>query len=400
MNREDFPILQEKKDLIYFDNGATTFKPKRVIDSVVSYYSSYTANAHRGDYDNSIEVDQKYEDVREKVKKLINANDTKEIVFTSGTTDSINRVVFGFMKYYLKENDEVLLTKSEHASNILPWFELANSIGIKIKFIELDDDFLVSHDNLINAITTNTKVISLAHVTNVIGDVRDIDMIGKICKERNILFVVDAAQSIGHLEVNVEKSNIDFLGFSAHKMLGPTGVGVLYGKFHLLDKMVPICYGGGMNSFFESTGEVEYKPLPERLEAGTQNIAGVIGMGEAIDYISEIGMDNIHSYELELKKYAISKLEKILDLKIYNKNSSSGIIVFNIDKIFSQDLAVYLNHYKICVRAGNHCAKIVKDEIKVSNTCRISLYLYNTKEEIDKLVRALENMENIYDIIL
>ena len=400
MNREDFPILQEKKDLIYFDNGATTFKPKRVIDSVVSYYSSYTANAHRGDYDNSIEVDQKYEDVREKVKKLINANDTKEIVFTSGTTDSINRVVFGFMKYYLKENDEVLLTKSEHASNILPWFELANSIGIKIKFIELDDDFSVSYDNLINAITTNTKVISLAHVTNVIGDVRDIDMIGKICKERNILFVVDAAQSIGHLEVNVEKSNIDFLGFSAHKMLGPTGVGVLYGKFHLLDKMVPICYGGGMNSFFESTGEAEYKPLPERLEAGTQNIAGVIGMGEAIDYISEIGIDNIHNYELELKKYAISKLEKILDLKIYNKNSSSGIIVFNIDKIFSQDLAVYLNHYKICVRAGNHCAKILKDEIKVSSTCRISLYLYNTKEEIDKLVRTLENRENIYDIIL
>ena len=400
MNREDFPILQEKKDLIYFDNGATTFKPKRVIDSIVEYYSNYTANAHRGDYDNSIEVDQKYESVREKVRKLINAKETKEIVFTKGTTDSINTIVFGYMKYYLKENDEVLLTKSEHASNVLPWLELANDIGIKIRFIELDENFSVSRDNLLKAITNNTKVISLAHVTNVIGDVRDIESIGKICRERNILFIVDAAQSIGHIKIDVEKSNIDFLGFSAHKMLGPTGIGVLYGKFELLDKLVPISYGGGMNTFFESTGEVEYKELPERLEAGTQNIAGVIGMGAAIDYINEMGIENIHKYELELKKYAITKLEKIPGLKIYNKYTSSGIIVFNVDKIFSQDLAVYLNHYKICVRSGNHCAKILKDEIKTSNTCRMSLYIYNTKQEIDRLVNVLANRENIYDIIL
>ena len=400
MNREDFPILQEKKDLIYFDNGATTLKPKRVIDSIVEYYSSYTANAHRGDYDNSIEVDQKYEGVRQKVKNLINAKDTKEIVFTKGTTDSINTIVFGYMKYYLKENDEVLLTKSEHASNVLPWFELANDIGIKIKFIDLDENFLVNRDNLLKAITDNTKVISFAHVTNVIGDVRDVEMIGNICKEKHILFVVDAAQSIGHIKVDVEKYNIDFLGFSAHKMLGPTGIGVLYGKYELLDKLIPVSYGGGMNAFFESTGEIEYKELPERLEAGTQNIAGVIGLGEAIDYLNEIGIEKIHNYELTLKEYAISKLEKIEGLKFYNKNTSSGIIVFNLDKIFSQDLAVYLNHYKICIRSGNHCAKILKDEIKISNTCRLSLYLYNTKEEIDKLVEVLKNRENIYNIIL
>ena len=400
MNREDFPIFQEKKDLIYFDNGATTLKPKKVIDSIVEYYSSYTANAHRGDYDNSIEVDQKYETVRQKVKNLINARDTKEIIFTKGTTDSINTIVFGYMRYYLKECDEVLLTKSEHASNILPWFELSKEIGIKIKFIDLDENFSINSDNLLKAITNNTKVISIAHVTNVIGDVRDVKMIGNICKERNILFVVDAAQSIGHLSIDVEKYNIDFLGFSAHKMLGPTGIGVLYGKYKLLDKLIPVSYGGGMNSFFESTGDIEYKELPERLESGTPNIAGVIGLGEAIDYITEMGIQKIHNYELRLKEYAISKLEKIEDLKIYNRNTSSGIIVFNIDNIFSQDLAVYLNYYKVCIRSGNHCAKILKDELKTSNTCRLSLYLYNTKEEIDKLVEVLKNRENIYDIIL
>lgn len=400
MNRDDFPIFKEKKDLIYFDNGATTLKPQKVIDSITSYYSSYTANAHRGDYDNSIEVDSKYEGVRTKVKNFINAESEKEIIFTKGTTDSLNMIVFGFMINYLKDGDEVLISKSEHASNVLPWMELANRIGIKIKYVELNEEFELTPENILKNITEKTKVISLAHVTNVIGDVRDINSIGKICKEHNIIFVVDAAQSIGHVKIDVTKSNIDFLAFSAHKMLGPTGVGVLYGKYNLLDKLIPTSYGGGMNSFFESTGEVEYKELPERLEAGTQNIAGVIGMGEAIDYINKIGIDNIHKHELELKKYAIEKLSDIPNLKIYNKNSQSGIVVFNIDKIFSQDLAVYLNHYKICVRSGNHCAKILKDEIKVSNTCRASFYIYNTKEEIDKLVDVLESRENIFDIIL
>lgn len=400
MNRDDFPIFKEKKDLIYFDNGATTLKPQKVIDSITSYYSSYTANAHRGDYDNSIEVDSKYEGVRTKVKNFINAESEKEIIFTKGTTDSLNMIVFGFMINYLKDGDEVLISKSEHASNVLPWMELANRIGIKIKYVELNEDFELTPENILKNITEKTKVISLAHVTNVIGDVRDINSIGKICKEHNIIFVVDAAQSIGHIKIDVTKSNIDFLAFSAHKMLGPTGVGVLYGKYNLLDKLIPTSYGGGMNSFFESTGEVEYKELPERLEAGTQNIAGVIGMGEAIDYINKIGIDNIHKHELELKKYAIEKLSDIPNLKIYNKNSQSGIVVFNIDKIFSQDLAVYLNYYKICVRSGNHCAKILKDEIKASNTCRASFYIYNTKEEIDKLVDVLESRENIFDIIL
>lgn len=397
MHREDFPILEQ--DLIYFDNGATTMKPKVVIDAVVDYYSNYSANAHRGDYDNSLKVDMKYEEVRTKVKKLINCENEKEVIFTSGATDSLNRIVFGFMKYYLEAGDEVLITKAEHASNVLPWLELEKEIGIKVRYIPLDNH-LVTLDNVKNSITSKTKVISLAHVTNVLGDVRPVLEIGKLAHDNGILFVVDGAQSVPHMKIDVQKLNIDFLAFSAHKMLGPTGVGVLYGKECYLEKMKPTSFGGGMNSTFLSTGEVEYKSLPTRLEAGTPNIAGVIGMGEAIDYLMNIGFDNITNHERHLKQYFLDKVKDIKDIIIYNKDTEGGIIAFNIDGVFSQDTAVYLNHYHICVRAGNHCAKILKEDLLVKNTCRISFYLYNTEEEIDKLVEVLKNSKDIFKIVL
>lgn len=398
MNREDFEMLDG--NIAYFDNGATTLKPRCVVDEVVNYYTKYTANAHRGDYDISQIVDTKYEAVRDKVKDFIHAKRRDEIIYTKGTTESLNTIVFGFMKNFLNEGDEVLITKSEHASNVLPWIELARTKGVVIKFIPLDSNHEVTLENVLKVVTPKTKVISIAHVTNVIGDVRPIQEIGRLCREKDILFVVDAAQSIGHISIDVQECNVSFLAFSAHKMLGPTGVGVLYGKYDLLNKIVPIEYGGGMNSYFESSFELEYKPLPDRLEAGTQNIAGVLGMGRAIDYLQNIGLDVIHQHELELKEYALSKLEKIPNIRIYNKSSKSGIIIFNIDKIFSQDTAVFLNHFGICVRAGNHCAKIVKDEINVTNTCRASFYLYNSKEEIDKLVEALTKQDQIFNIIL
>lgn len=397
MNREDFPIF--KQNLIYFDNGATTLKPQKVIDEVVDYYTNYTANAHRGDYDNSLKVDMKYEEVRTKVKNFINTNSEKEVIFTSGTTDSLNRIVFGYMKYFLKENDEVLITKAEHASNVLPWLELEKEIGIKVKYIPLDNH-QVTVDNVINSITDKTKVISLAQVTNVLGDVRPIYEIGKLCKEKSILFVVDGAQSVPHMKVDVQELNIDFLAFSAHKMLGPTGVGVLYGRLYLLEKMRPTSFGGGMNTSFASTGDVEYKSLPSRLEAGTPNIAGVIGLGAAIDYLMEIGMDKVCEHERNLKSYFIEKAKDIENLVIYNKDITGGLIAFNIDGVFSQDTAVYLNHYKICVRAGNHCAKILKEDLLVKNTCRISFYIYNTEEEIDKLIEVLKNSKDIFKIVL
>ena len=398
MNRDDFKILED--DFIFFDNCATTLKPNIVVDETVKYYTEYTSNAHRGDYDNSIKVDTLYEETRTKVRKLINAQSDSEIVFTSGATESLNLVVFGFMKYNLKKGDEVLLTKAEHASNVLPWLELANEKGIKVKYIPLNKDHKLDYDELVKMIGPKTKVISIAHVTNTIGDIRPVEKIGKLCKENNIYFVVDGAQSVPHFKVDVLKNNIDFLAFSAHKMLGPTGVGVLYGKYDLLNETRPINFGGGMNNIFESTGEVEYKSIPTRFEAGTPNIAGVIGFNRAIDYINSIGYDNIERQEKELRKYLIDNLKKIDNVILYNENSDTGIVLFNLKDIFPQDTSVYLNTYHICVRAGNHCAKILKDELGIRNTCRISLYFYNTKEEIDVLIEALKKSKNIFEVVI
>ena len=308
MNRDDFPML--KQDIIYFDNGATTFKPKKVIDSIVDYYENYSANAHRGDYDISYKVDLKYEDVREKIRNFINAKAKEEIIFTSGCTMSLNLMVSSFFLKYLEAGDEVLISKTEHASNVLPWFDLANKIGIKVKYIDLDSDYHVTIDNVYKAITPKTKVISLAYITNVIGDIRPIKEITKLAHEKNIFVCVDAAQAIAHTKIDVTDLDVDFLAFSAHKMYGPTGVGVLYGKKELLDEANAYMLGGGMNESFDSEKEILLKSLPYKYEAGTQNIAGVIGLGAAVDYINEVGLDKISSYELDLRKYLINKLEK------------------------------------------------------------------------------------------
>ena len=397
MNREDFPMLDE--NIVYFDNGATTLKPKCVIDSVVRYMSEHTSNIHRGDYDAAVITNKLYDDTRNVVARFVNC-DPKEVVFTSGTTMSINQVVFGFMKNHLSSGDEVLITKSEHASNVLPWIRLSEEIGIVVKYIDLDDNYELTIDNVEKAITDKTKVISIAHVTNVIGDVRDVSSIGKICREKNIYFCVDGAQSVPHMKEDFKNSNIDFLSFSGHKMCGPTGVGILVGRYELLEEMDPIMYGGGMNSYFEEDSSYELKSIPVRFEAGTPPIAEVIGLGEAIKYLMNIGMDNIHKYEVELKKYLLSKVRDIDNLIIYNTNSDSGIFSFNIDGVFAQDVSVYLNHYKICVRSGNHCAKMLKDEVNIKNTVRVSMYFYNNKEDIDRLVDALRNSKDIFKIVI
>ena len=397
MNREDFPML--KKDIIYFDNGATTLKPKSVIDEVSNYYLNLSVNSHRGDYDLSLKVDELYENTRDLVKDFIHADKREEVIFTKGTTESMNMIVFGFMKNYLKPGDEVLITKTEHASNVLPWFTLEKELGIIVKYIPLVD-YEVTLDMVRKYINSNTKVISLAWVTNTIGDVRPIKEIVDLAHKNNILVVCDGAQGVPHMKTDVIDLDVDFLTFSAHKMLGPTGVGILYGKYEYLNQMLPINYGGGMNSFFESDKSLEYKELPLRLEAGTMNISGILGFRKAIEYLNKIGMDNITNYEHELKKYLISELEKIDNVIIYNKNTQSGIVLFNICNIFSEDTSHYLNHYHICVRAGNHCAKMVKDEIGIKNTCRISLYLYNTKEEIDRFIEVMKGNKDIFKVII
>lgn len=398
MNREDFVMLDQ--DIVYFDNGATTLKPKRVVDSLVNYYTKHTSNIHRGDYDAAVVTNDLYDSTREVVKNFINCNDSNEVIFTSGTTMSINMVVFGFMKKHLHKGDEVLLTKSEHASNVLPWIRLSEEIGIVIKYMDLDDDYSLSVDSVKKSITDKTKVISIAHVTNVIGDVRDIESIGKICKENNIYFCVDGAQSVPHMKVDFINSNIDFLSFSGHKMCGPTGVGVLVGKSNLLKEMDTLFYGGGMNQFFEEDGSYELKEVPVKFEAGTPPIAEVIGLREAILYLESIGLDKIHEHEMKLKRKLVSELEKIDNIILYNKNSDSGILSFNIDGVFAQDSSIYLNHYNIYVRAGNHCAKLLKDVMGVKNTVRVSMYLYNSLEDVEKLVEVLKNSKDIFKIIL
>ena len=396
MNREDFPMLN---DVIYLDNGATTLKPKCVIDAMNEYYLLHTSNIHRGDYDAAIKTNELYDNVRNIVADFINC-DPSSVIYTSGATESLNMVVFGYMKYHLQKGDEVLLSKAEHASNILPWIRLEEEIGIVLKYVPLNDDYSLTLDNIKKCVTDKTRVISIAHVSNVIGDVRDIKEITKFAHENNIIVNVDGAQSVPHMKVDFKDLDIDFLSFSGHKMCASTGVGILVGKYNLLEEMNPIMYGGGMNSSFEDDNSYELKSIPTRFEAGTPAIAEIIGLGEAIKYLESIGMDKIHEHEKELKRYFLDKVKDIENIIVYNKSIDSGIIAFNIDGVFAQDTSMYLNHYKIAVRAGNHCTKLLKDEMNIRNTVRVSLYFYNNYNDIDKLIEALKNSKDIFNVII
>lgn len=394
---KDFVLL--KKNITYLDNSATTLKPSCVIDEVLDYYENYSANANRGDYDISLKVDEKINETRRKVKDFINAKNSYEIVFTHGTTEGLNMIIKGFLKDYLRPNDEVLTTKAEHASLLLPLFEVIKETNSKLNYINLENDLSVTLENVKKAVNKNTKAIIISHITNVIGDVRPIKEITNFAHENGIVVIVDGAQSVPHQKIDVTDLDIDFLAFSAHKMLGPTGVGILYGKEKYLSDMNPLITGGGMNSYFDSLMNTEYKQIPTKFEAGTLNIAGIIGFSKAIDYLNKLNMDDIHKYEVDLKKYMIDELSKLKNIVIYNKDIKNGIVTFNVDGVFAQDVASYLNKKNICVRVGSHCAKALSEVLGVKNTCRASLYFYNTKEDVDKLVKALDNDNIIYESI-
>lgn len=391
-NKNDFPM--KEKNIIYFDNAATTFKPYRVIDKINEYYYDYNANSHRGDYDISFKVDDEIDYTRDLVKMFINAKRKDEIIFTKNTTDSLNMVVFGFFLNYLNDNDEVILSSSEHASNILPWLILSVKKKIKIVFVDSKNEKLDIND-IKEKITSKTKVISLAHITNVSGDKRDIKSICSLAHKYGILVVVDGAQSIPHIKTDVQDLDIDFLAFSAHKMCGPTGVGVLYGKYKLFEKMVPFTYGGGMNlNYDEHT--LQLAEIPYRFESGTPNIADIIGFSETIKFLNEIGMDNIERQEKYLRRYLIKELETIPYIKIYNKDCEGSSVIINIDGILSGDLGLFLNTKGICVRSGKHCAKMGDNK---EDTVRISLYFYNNYEEIDYLISVLKKREEIFKFV-
>lgn len=398
--RQDFPMLNGRKmhghPLIYLDNGATTLKPQVVIDSVCEYLTSYSGNAHRGDYDLSHEVDEKYENARKIVQNFIRAKRPEEIVFTSGSTDSLNLIAYGYGKTHLQKGDEILLTVAEHASNTLPWFDVANEVGANVHYIDLDQNGALTLENVKKAISSQTKIISIAQVTNVLGFDAPIQEICEYAHQKGIIVVVDGAQSVPHQFTDVQASDIDFLAFSGHKMCGPTGVGVLYGKYELLCETKPTRLGGGSNSRYNSCGVVTLKNPPYKFEAGTPHIEGVIGLGAAIEYISDLGMENIHSYEQELRTYCISKMKELDNLEIYNENSN-GAIAFNIKGVFSQDAASLFNTYGIAVRAGQHCAKILDEFLNVTNTLRVSFYFYNTKEEIDQFIEVCKKGDDFLD---
>ena len=388
--KNDFPM--KDKNIVYFDNAATTFKPYRVINKINEYYLDYNANSHRGDYDISFKVDDEIDYTRDLVKMFINAKRKDEIIFTKNTTESLNIVAFGFFLNYLNDGDEIILSSSEHASNILPWLSLSAKKKIKIVFVDSKDEKLNIED-IKEKITSKTRLISIAEITNVSGDKRDIKTICKLAHKYGILVVVDAAQSAPHIKIDVQDTGVDFIAFSAHKMCGPTGVGVLYGKMELLKKMVPYTFGGGMNENYNEE-HLELVEIPYRFESGTPNIADIIGFSEAIKFLNEIGMDTIERKEKYLRKYLIDELEKIPYIKIYNKNNEGSTVIINIDGIMSGDLGLYLNTKGICVRSGKHCAKMGDNK---EDTVRISLYFYNTYEEIDILIDALKNKQEIYN---
>lgn len=398
--RKDFPMLNGKtmhgKPLIYLDNGATTLKPQMVIDSVCDYLTNYSGNAHRGDYDLSHEVDEQYENTREIVREFINAHKKEEIVFTSGSTDSLNMIAYGYGKTHLQKGDEILLTVAEHASNTLPWFDVAEEVGAVVHYIDLDEKGQLALDNVKAAVTPNTKIIAIAEVTNVLGFNAPIKEICQYAHEHGAIVVVDGAQSVPHRKTDVIDTDIDFLSFSGHKMCGPTGVGVLYGKYELLCEMKPTRLGGGSNTRYNSCGVVTLKKPPYKFEAGTPNIEGVIGLGSAVTYISSLGMDNIEKYEQELRQYCVSKLVELDNVEVYN-HDSTGAIAFNIKGVFSQDAASLFNTHGIAVRAGQHCAKILDEFLNVTNTLRVSFYFYNTKEEIDQFIEVCKKGDDFLD---
>jgi len=389
--RDEFPMFKNNKSLIYFDNAATSFKPNTVIEEVNDYYSKYNCNIHRGDYDLSYKISKEYDDTRNTICRFINIDDPNCIVFTSGASASLNLIANGYGLKYLKQGDVILTTQAEHASNILPWFNVANKTGAQIKYIPMNEQGIIdlnAYEKLLSI--GNVKLVSLAHVSNVLGIVNPIKKMSELAHKCGSLINIDGAQSVPHIKVDVKDLDLDFLSFSSHKMLGPSGVGVLYAKANLLEKMDTVNFGGGSNARFENDGSVILKEIPFRFESGTPCIEGVLGLRKAIEFLETIGMENVEKYDAKLTEYLLNKLASLENVTVYNKLSQCGIISFNINGIFAQDAASYLNKNGIAVRSGNHCAKILHNIIGVNETIRVSMYLYNTIEEIDRLVDVIK----------
>jgi cysteine desulfurase/selenocysteine lyase len=401
--RNDFPIFKKKingKELVYLDNASTTQKPYSVINSITDFYTNYNSNIHRAVYQLAEEATTLYEQSREKIANFINVR-PEEIVFTRNTTESINLIAHSWARTNLKKDDGIALTELEHHSNIVPWQILSQEIGTRLEYVGIDENGFLDLEHLIELISSKkVRLVSLSHMSNVLGTIVPIERIIKISHENDIPVLVDGAQSVPHMPVNVKNMNCDFLVFSAHKMLGPTGVGVLYAKKEFLEKMRPFMAGGDMiKEVFKF--HTNYNEVPYKFEAGTPNIADVVGFGAAIDYLKKIGMENIRKHEIDLTKYALESILSINQLTVYgpkDPNYRGGVISFNIADIHPHDLATIMNDHGIAIRSGHHCAQVLMQRLDVPATSRASFYIYNTKEEIDKFVNAIKEAGRIFKI--
>ena len=399
--RKDFPMYRNggmygDRPLHYLDNAATTFKPRQVIEASDRYYTDICANTKRGDYALAHDADVAYDESRETVARFINA-DPEEVVFTSGDTMGLNFVAYGLMPG-LKKGDEIVLSWEEHASNALPWFRVAQITGASIKYVPLTEDGRITPENLKSVVNENTKVVALASISNVLGRPLPVRELARIAHSVGAVYVDDGAQSVPHSETDVRETDVDFLCFSGHKMLGPTGIGVMYGKRERLEGLEPLFYGGEMNARFDSSCSISLSDVPDRFEAGTQNMSGAMGLAEACRYIESIGFRNIRDHERKLKRMAVDGMLANGNAVLYNADSDTGIVTFNINGVFAQDAASYLGDRGVFVRSGTHCAKILPEFLKTQATVRASMYIYNDEDDVKALVEASRHAEDFLDV--
>lgn len=388
MIKKDFPLLRDET-LIYLDNAASSLKPKQVVEAMDDYFLKYGVNVHRGVYNLSYKATQKYEQSRQIIADFINA-DVDEIIFTRGASSALNLVASSYGLHNLTEKDEIIVSQLEHHSQVLPWINVSKVTKAKLVYVELDHEGRITIENFKKVINKNTKMVALNYVSNVMGYISPIKEIIEISHHYGALVSVDAAQAVPHKVVNVKDLDCDFLSFSGHKMCGPTGIGVLFGKKELLKEMEPIEFGGDMNDNVK-LHSATWKDAPYKFETGTPSIGEAIGLGKAVQYLQNIGLDNILEHEKSLKDYTVEKLKKVNGITVYNKTSDTGIITFNLDSVHPHDAVTYFDGDNICMRAGHHCAQLTIKWLEVPATLRVSFYIYNTFEECDKLVNSLEN---------
>ena len=396
--KEDFPILKNR-DIAYLDSGATSQKPQIVIDAVEEFYKQYNANPHRGAYALSQEATEIYENTRTKISKFINAKHREEIIFSKNATESLNLIAYSYGLENIKENDEIVISIMEHHSNLVPWQKVAKVKNAKLKYMYINDNFELSMEEIENKITEKTKIVGITHISNVLGTINPVKEIIDYAHKKGAIVVVDASQSIPHQKIDVQALDADFLVFSGHKMLAPLGIGVLYGKKELLEKMSPFLMGGDMIEYVYEQ-ETTFASLPNKFEAGTQNVEGVVGLGAAIDYIENLEYKKIQEKEENLVKYARQKLEELDFLELYltkNEEHHSAVISFNVKGIHPHDIASILDSEGVCVRSGNHCAQPLMRFLNIDSTCRASFSFYNTKEDVDRLVEALKKAYKMFE---